>query len=852
MAASENSQGERRGLGSVLRDWLSRIAGKRARSSPAVRPAQFRLTYSRFREILTVNDGILRTISEVEEKATGQTPFALPPILRKVRQAELNAAVIAKNLNQIAGGQQYCGLYDALRRIQEGIASIVDRHTGLPDGPLILPLQEVRRGCAAAAGSKAAALGELRAALRLAVPDGFVITTTAFSLMLRAAGQYEEASTLDCVLEQSGREALEGACQRVRDGILNTMPPPEVLEAISRACRVHFGASQPSLAVRSSAVGEDTASSHAGQYLTKLGVPCDELAFAWREVVASAFSPDVVAYRYLRGLAFEHAGMAVLVLRMLQPRAAGVLFTRDVNDPTQDAVVVSMIPGRGDALVSGRTDAFEVTLRSDCEHPWTAESVSADLDLIHPSELAQLHEAARRLEALFGDPQDVEWAIEDGQVYFLQSRPLVVAPSEDGEEPAIVFSGDSAPAPIIEGGRLACPGIGIGPVRRVLPPDLPDSLPAGTVLVAPNAVVELSRFMPSCAAVVTEVGSPTSHMAILSREFGVPTLVGATGALGCVSDGQAVTVDATHRRVFAGAFPVKGGRRDASGKVSRAAPLASSPVVRLLREVGEWVTPLHLTDATAPEFAPEYCRSLHDLTRFVHECVYRAMFRFGEEVQESLPTPLVLDAPMPLAVHLFDLGGGVKDGFGTKVPPSAINSEPMLAFIRGLTDPRIKWDRPRSVSATGFLSIVGESMIAAPPDTERIAQTCFCVVSGNYMNFAVRAGYHFSTVDAWCGAVENRNYVHFHLAGGVAGLDRRERRRRFLTRVLLQMQFEVRSRGDMTTARLEKFDRATTLAALEALGRLSFCVRQIDMLMDTDSDAEEFARAFLAEDFARF
>ena len=341
--------------------------------TPAVRRAQFRLTYSRFREILTLNDGILRTISEFEDKVTGQEPFALHPILGKLRQAELNAALIAKNLNQIAGGQQYRGLYDALGRIQERIASVVDRHIGLPDGPLILPLEEARRECAPLAGSKAAALGELRAALRLAVPDGFVITTSAFSRMLRAAGQSAEASTLEGVLEQSGREALEQACQRVRDGILNTEPPTEILDAISRACQLHFGASQPSLAVRSSAVGEDTAASHAGQYLTRLGVPCEELAFAWREVVASAFLPDAVAYRYLRGLAFEHAAMAVLVLRMLKPRAAGVLFTRDVNDPKQDAVVISMTPGLGDALVSGRMDAFEITLRSS-EDPAPGQS----------------------------------------------------------------------------------------------------------------------------------------------------------------------------------------------------------------------------------------------------------------------------------------------------------------------------------------------------------------------------------------------------------------------------------------------------------------------------------------------
>ncbi len=239
---SESSQGEKQSLGSVLRDWLCHFGRKRSPLTPAVRRAQFRLTYSRFREILTLNDGILRTISEFEDKATGQEPFALHPLLGKLRQAELNAALIAKNLNQIAGGQQYSGLYDALGRIQERIASVVDRHIGLPDGPLILPLDEARRECALLAGSKAAALGELRAALRLAVPDGFVVTTSAFSLMLRAAGQSAEASTLEGVLEQSGREALELACRRVRDGILNTTPPAEVLDAISRACQLHFAA----------------------------------------------------------------------------------------------------------------------------------------------------------------------------------------------------------------------------------------------------------------------------------------------------------------------------------------------------------------------------------------------------------------------------------------------------------------------------------------------------------------------------------------------------------------------------------------------------------------------------------
>jgi pyruvate,water dikinase len=675
-----------------------------------------------------------------------------------------------------------------------------------------------------------------------------VVTTAAFSRLMSTSGQAAGAAALESVLEQEGREALEEACERVREAILNTAPPPEVLEAMSDACQACFGASPPPFAVRSSAVGEDTAASHAGQYLTRLGVQHEDLPNAWREVVASAFRPDVVLYRYLRGIPFEQAAMAVLVLSMVRPRAAGVLFTRDMNAPERDAVAIAITGGPGDALVSGRTDAIELRLHDDEEilGPMPAE-------FVRPSDLAELREAARRLEGHFGGPQDVEWAVEDdGPVYFLQSRPLALAPIPDGGELDAVVRDVAGAGPVIEGGQTACPGIGIGPVCKLTAPDLPGSAPAGSVLVARNAVVELARFMPSCAALITEVGSPTSHLAILTRECGLPALVGVPGAFDRLSDGQTVTVDATRRRVFPGALPVKGGRPDARGRVSGAAPLENSPAVRRLRQLAEWVAPLHLTDPAAPEFAPGNCRSLHDLTRFVHENIYRVMFGFGEAVQRSLPAPQVLEARLPMAVHLFDAGGGLQASTGARIPPSAIRSEPMQAFVRGLRDPRIAWDRPRAISAGGFLSVVGESLTVGGAAAEAMAEASFAVVSANYMNFAIRAGYHFSTIDTWSGRAENRNYIHFHFSGGGAGSQRRERRQRFLARVLGELRFDVRCRGDILRARLDKFGHEQTLATLERLGQLTLCTRQLDMLMDSEAHVEDFASAFLQGDLARF
>ncbi len=846
MAGIENRRGERRSIRDTLRGWLRWAGGREGPLPPAVRQAEFRLTFSRFREILALNDGILCVISELEEKASGRVPFALPPVFDRLRQAQLDAALIVKNLNQIAGQGRYAALYAALGRIQEQIQAIAERQSPAPDGPLVLPFHEVRQASAPLAGSKAAALGELRDALGLAVPGGFVVTTSAFFRMLRASGQAAQAASLEAVFEKAGQAALAEACGRVRKAILHTPPPSEVVEAMSAARQASFGARRPALAVRSSAVGEDTAASHAGQYLTRLDVPYGDLPLAWREVVASAFHPDAVVYRYLRGLLLEQAAMAVLVLPMLRPRAAGVLFTRDANDPARDAMAIAVTGGRGDALVSGRTGAIELTLRDGEEIP------APPAGFIRPSDLAQLREAARRIEKLFGSPQDVEWAVEeDGPVYFLQSRPLALAPPPREEDRETGLA-DSGPSPLLEGGHVACPGIGIGPVLKLPASDLPDAVPVGSVLVARNALVELSRFLPSCAALVTEVGSPASHLAILSRECGVPALFGAGGAMERLAAGSQVTVDASRRRVFPGALPLKEARPDARGRVSGTAPLAGSPAVRRLRELAEWVVPLHLTDPTAPEFAPEHCRSLHDLTRFVHESVYRAMFGFAETVQNDLPARQVLDLRLPLAVHLFDVGGGLAAAGGAKVPPSAIRSEPMQAFVRGLSDPRIEWGRPRKVSAGGFLSVVGESMIGGPAEIQAMAETSFCVLSANYMNFAVRTGYHFSTIDTWCGRAETRNYVHFHFAGGGAGAERRERRQRFLVRVLEELRFQVRLRGDILTARFDKFDRPRTLDALERLGRLTLCARQLDMLMDSDAHAEEFANAFLAEDYSPF
>jgi pyruvate,water dikinase len=176
----------------------------------------------------------------------------------------------------------------------------------------------------------------------------------------------------------------------------------------------------------------------------------------------------------------------------------------------------------------------------------------------------------------------------------------------------------------------------------------------------------------------------------------------------------------------------------------------------------------------------------------------------------------------------------------------------MRAFLEGMADPAIRWERPRPVSARGFLSVLGESMAGPPASAQGVGGASFAVLSEPYMNFSTKAGYHFSTVDTYCGASLSKNYIHFRFEKGGAAGPRRARRVRFLSKVLEALDFSTQVRADVLVGRLEKYDRETIQARLADLGRLTLCARQLDMLMDTDASPDFFAERFLAGDFASF
>ena len=818
---------------------LDRLKGLLGRSKPGRPPpqpgARFQLLYERFREILALNDATLQLIADMEEMRATRAAQAIEALGPRIRRVAMDVFLMAKDLNQIAGGK-YLELYQVLKAINEQIeAELANRDTSVEGSP-VLRLDAVRLADAPLAGAKMATLGELRASGRCSVPDGFVVTTAAFAQFMSDAELWDRAERLELLLATQGPEALPDACQEVREAVLRAPVPPAVAQAILEAYD-DLARGQPlAVSMRSSAVGEDTSLSHAGQYHTELHVSRERLFDAYRAVVASAYGASAVSYRGAHGLTAREARMAVGCMRMLSPRASGILFSRAFEQPADDAVLISATRGLAAGVVGGTQSAEELRV--------VGGRLLTPSRLLSEGECLELARVARDLETWREKPQDIEWAIEEpGGLSILQARQMSTLAVEAAPVEELVVR----EAPVAAGGQTACPGAAAGPVVPVRGEGDLDHFPSGGVLVARHSSPKFARVMQRCAAIVTEVGSPAGHMAILAREYRIPAIVGLPRALELLARGTEVTVDATGRRVFAG-------RLDLPSSACPARPPADSPALQSLSRLAEMVTPLHLTDPSNAQFAAASCRSLHDVTRFVHEKVFEAMFHFGDLAYSDRKNATVLDAYLPIHVLLYDVGGGLSES-ATRAGRARLKdilSVPGQAFLAGLSDPRIRWDQPRPLSGRGFLSVLGAGIAAPPHQAREVGRHSYAVFSDRYMNFSTKAGYHFSTVDTYCGASLSKNYIHFRFDGGGAAPDRRARRVQFLSTVLRALDFAAQVRGDALVARLEKYDRETILSLLADLGRLTLCARQLDMLMDSDESAEQYARAFLAGEFATF
>jgi len=445
----------------------------------------------------------------------------------------------------------------------------------------ILWFDELDKSSINLAGGKGANLGEM-VAIKLPIPGGFVVTTAAFEHFIKMNRLDSKINELVRACKVDDTEKLNETSKRIKRRIMEADCPLSVKQEITRAYNelsvsrdikipailglISAGREMAIVAVRSSATTEDLATaSFAGQQASFLNVKgVKYLLDAIKRCWASLYESRAIFYRAKKG--FEHSSIAVIIQRMINAEKAGVTFT--VHPSTGENVVVhEACWGLGESLVLGKItpDRYiiskgdnalvekEIGLKEtmhirDIGTERTIEirvpEEKRSAQVLTDRELAGLTKYAITLEEHYNAPQDIEWAIKGSRIYILQTRPVTTVPKKEVMGKKKIAG--KIKEEIFLKGIAASPGVVSGPVKIIGSTKDAGKIVKGDVLVAEMTSPDLVPTMSKCVAIVTEKGGTTSHAAIVSREMGIPCIVGTKDATQKMKDGSIVTVDGTN------------------------------------------------------------------------------------------------------------------------------------------------------------------------------------------------------------------------------------------------------------------------------------------------------------------
>lgn len=807
----------------LLRHWFTRLLAPNR---------HIREKYGHFKELLRSDSKALDLIADLDAHLYGHDPADMARIRFLLAQLTRGVGEMADCLG-LMNPQAYEMLPHNLERISAEISRLVTQPPPAADPPYVLSLDQA---CdhPGQAGGKAANLSFARRH-GVPTPPGFVVTASAFARYLRDNALEEEVELRFRDVSLSNHDAIVRATGELQELILAAEVPADVVAEMTDALR-RSGLEGMRLAVRSSAVAEDGEISFAGQYASELDVAPGDVLGAYKRVLAGKYCPRAVAYRIRHGLTDFDTAMAVLVLPMVRARAAGVVYTRDPACAAVGgkAVGVYVVGGLAANLVDGSATPGKHYLSREPEPEILMGCACESAPMVDDNVLRELGAWCMRLEKVFGEPQDVEWALGPDGLVILQSRRL----QQDEDRDA--FSSEEAKAARLLVSDLDCasPGAACGPVFHVASGADFRSIPQGSVVVTASLRPALSQFLDRIAGIVAGSGSRASHLASVARERGVPVVVGC--GPGVLAEGDVVTVDGGAGKIFEGCLPgVMAQSRDVERMHAR---------IRAGNEDLAAVTVhLGLIDPEADNFTPEGCRSLHDVVRFCHEKSVAEMFSLVGRGGRGLGRSRRLVTELPLVMYVLDLGGGLSPQAGSKGPVGVelVDSAPLRAMWDGLADGRVTWDGSQLHVDWEEFDRVSSGIFRM--DSRILAS--YAIIAREYMHLNIRFGYHFSIVDALCGDTPGANYVKFRFKGGGAALNQRAYRLIFVRDVLERFGYETVIRGDMLDASLARLGLGETARALNALGLVLAVTRLMDIRLADVPQAKREAASFMQNFF---
>ena len=460
--------------------------------------------------------------------------------------------------------------------------------------------EELSKSDIGIAGGKGANLGELTQA-GIPVPPGFVVTAQAYEYFMDEAGINDKVMGILEKIDINDTKALQAAAEEIKKIIIESPIPDDLIlfirEYYNELCQ-RVGEEDTDVAIRSSATAEDLPeASFAGQQDTFLHVSGDDEVIEYiRKCWASLFEARAIFYREENNFEHSKVYIAVVVQKMAIADKAGVMFT--VNPSTgEEIALIEGSWGLGESVVSGdvtpdnyqvdkkNNEIINVTI-SDKKVMYTNDETGTSVKVEVPEdkrkervlsddELIELTEMGKRVQAHYGEPMDTEWAFEKDMLFLLQARPITTlggAQADDGDEAADL--GD-----VLVRGLGASPGMAAGKVKIVLDIDELDKIKDGDIMVTTMTTPDMVPAMRRASGIVTDEGGVTCHASIISRELGIPCVVGTGDATSTLEENSGVTLDGKKGLVFDGISETKEEEVAVAGTVE-AAPIITVTEVK--------------------------------------------------------------------------------------------------------------------------------------------------------------------------------------------------------------------------------------------------------------------------------
>lgn len=808
-----------------------------------------------FLNILDTNNQILKKIADLEEKSQGEYLFDINYISSSLETIYEYAKELIDKLIFI-GGDEYLPLKDQFDKISKEINTIVLGNRSIIKDDFTVTIDNLNKEHANSVGSKVAQLGEIRSKLNLSVPDGFAITAWAYKYFVDSNNIQNQIDRCIHNVNIKNYKDLVSVSEEIQKLIEKSAIPPELDKSIRNSfLNLKTRSQAKGFAVRSSALIEDTVFSFAGQYATYLNIiNDDDLLDKYKAVIASKFTPKAIYYFLSHSLSESELAMSVGCMEMINSKVSGVVYSTSPVNPDEQCLLINAIYGLGKYLVDGTVtpDVFKVDKKDNSikERIIATKNIKLainetggikqeevpvflqNLPCIDESTIKLLSEIALKIERHYGFPQDIEWALDEkNRLFILQTRPLQVI--KQTHKPQLDFSNMKV---LMKGGVTVCPGAGSGIVHHANKPEDLSLIPEDTILITRVPFPGIIMFINRINAIVTEQGGTASHMATIVREYRIPTLSGIKGAIN-IPEHVEVTVDATGRTIYEGKQVELINARHLSYESKD-----QLAIFELTKKVLSKISPLSLVDSTADSFKSQNCKTIHDITRFVHQKAMEEMFKSCSTMGCKEDIGLRLKTDIPMAINIIYVDRDMSTLQKNKwIDEQQIDSIPMTAFWNGVK--KEGWPSTPHVNLNGLISVMATQVLRTQQND--FLERSFAILGKEYMLLGLHMGYHFSTVEAMCTDDISKNYIRIQYKDGGATIDRRIRRIKVLAEILSAIGFSNFTEGDFLDSSIHYQSCNSIKEILEHVGRLSIMSKQLDMALANDSIASWYKKDFL-------